>query len=183
MDCTENRTVEPARRRDDEGFTLIETLIVVAIIGVLAAVAIPSYQYYVVRAKVSEGLTLMSAKKPTIAAFHASKGRLPANFEELAWPPATGTAHGGDAASFRHVFGRDSDIWRQVEYQPKAGGYVLVLRSHTKPQWNNVEIGLHLQIKAVSGGVRFRCTVNEHVERYLFVPAECRHGGVDDWDW
>jgi type IV pilus assembly protein PilA len=50
-----------------QGFTLIELMIVVAIIGILAAVALPAYQDYTVRAMVSEGLIQMSGGKPTIS--------------------------------------------------------------------------------------------------------------------
>jgi len=50
-----------------KGFTLIELMIVVAIIGILAAVAIPAYQDYTVRARVTEGLVLASAMKLTVA--------------------------------------------------------------------------------------------------------------------
>ncbi len=50
-----------------KGFTLIELMIVVAIIGILAAVALPAYQDYTVRAKVTEGLSLASAAKTTVA--------------------------------------------------------------------------------------------------------------------
>jgi len=177
------RSPNPRISHGVRGFTLVELMIAVAVVGILLAVAVPAYQYYVVRAKVTEGLNLIAKEKVAIAEFHASRGRLPDNFQEIGWPPATGSAHGGDAASFEHVFGYDSEIWRRVEYQPKSGGRVLVLRSHRRPQWSNVELGLHVQIKETSGGLRFRCIVNQQPERMLFMPATCRQGSVNDWGW
>ena len=50
-----------------KGFTLIELMIVVAIVGILAAIAIPAYQDYTIRARVTEGLSLASAAKVTVA--------------------------------------------------------------------------------------------------------------------
>ena len=60
-----------------KGFTLIELMIVVAIIGILAAVAIPAYQDYTVRAKVTEGLSLASGGKTSVSEYFSSNGSLP----------------------------------------------------------------------------------------------------------
>ncbi len=72
-----------------KGFTLIELMIVVAIIGILAAIAIPAYQDYTIRAQVTEGLNLAGAVKAGVAESYANTGT---------WP-ADNTAAGGDTAT------------------------------------------------------------------------------------
>jgi type IV pilus assembly protein PilA len=61
-----------------KGFTLIELMIVVAIIGILAAIAIPAYQDYTIRAQVTEGLNLASAAKAAVSESFGSNGTWPA---------------------------------------------------------------------------------------------------------
>jgi type IV pilus assembly protein PilA len=60
-----------------QGFTLIELMIVVAIIGILAAIAIPAYQDYTKRARVTEGLSLASAAKTSVTEYYASNNSFP----------------------------------------------------------------------------------------------------------
>jgi type IV pilus assembly protein PilA len=62
-----------------KGFTLIELMIVVAIIGILAAIAIPAYQDYTIRSQVTEGLNLASAVKAGVAETYAQTGEWPAD--------------------------------------------------------------------------------------------------------
>jgi type IV pilus assembly protein PilA len=66
-------------KKIQQGFTLIELMIVVAIIGILAAIAIPAYQDYTIRAQVSEGLNLSGGAKAAVSEYFMDRGVMPAN--------------------------------------------------------------------------------------------------------
>ena len=75
-------------KKVQQGFTLIELMIVVAIIGILAAIAIPAYQDYTIRAQVSEGLNLGGGAKTAVAEFYQDRGAWPANNNQAGLSPA-----------------------------------------------------------------------------------------------
>jgi len=80
-------------KKVQQGFTLIELMIVVAIIGILAAIAIPAYQDYTIRAQVTEGMNLAAAAKAAVSESFTNKGVGPANRTAAGMSPnATDTA-------------------------------------------------------------------------------------------
>jgi type IV pilus assembly protein PilA len=66
-------------KKVQQGFTLIELMIVIAIIGILAAIAIPAYQNYTIRSQVTEGLSLADGWKTSISEYYAQNGSFPAS--------------------------------------------------------------------------------------------------------
>jgi len=85
-------------KKVQHGFTLIELMIVVAIIGILAAIAIPAYQDYTIRSKVSEGLNLAAAAKLAVSETYSSEGRMLTNQASYGLPAAV-SIKGGHVSS------------------------------------------------------------------------------------
>jgi|SRR5690625_204172 len=75
-------------RSNESGFTLIELMIVVAILAILMAIAIPAYQDYTIRAQVTEGMNLAGGAKSAIWDYWSSKGKFPDGNAEAGMPDA-----------------------------------------------------------------------------------------------
>lgn len=136
-------------RRVQKGFTLIELMIVVAIIGILAAVALPAYQDYTVRAKVSELVLAASAHKSSVAEKAVTDGAL------------TNAGAGLTVTTVGKIMGGSVTV----------GGVITIVGAATTTSTGQaVTIVLTPSLNTASGAVVWTCAGSPT----RFVPAECR---------
>ena len=158
----------------------MELMVVTALTGVLASVALPMYQNYSVQAKAVEGVMLLDELRRRVEVDFNRRSVLTTDIPSS--PPPTGQKFGGPYYSYEALFGTTHTMWESVEYQPRGPHRLLVLRAHRKEEWNNSDIGLHLQIRATSDTeLDFRCTINSVSTNAQFVPGTCREGDANDW--
>src|SRR5579862_3912380 len=156
---THTQLFEESIMKKQQGFTLIELMIVVAIIAILAAIALPAYQDYIIRSQVSEGTTLLDGVKTGFAEFYNNTGRYPGNNGSAGL--ATNTSISGSYVSQVNIPG---------------GGLIQATFSSTAPQKANAAINggiVELSATTAAGSVAFKCkAVSGIVPRYL--PTTCR---------
>ncbi len=143
-----------------KGFTLIELMIVVAIIAILAAIAIPAYQDYVIRSQVSEGASLVEGSKTAVAEFYSNTGNL----------PSTNTSAG--VALSASIVG---SYVKTVQIGAPAAGVITATFSKTSPQKANTAIdGKTLIFSPIThaGSTQWTCTGSSVPSKYL--PSICR---------
>ena len=152
--------------KNQKGFTLIELMIVVAIIAILAAIAISQYQDYVIRSQVSEGSSLADGVKTAVGEFVNNYGR---------WPNAT-TADG-----FNTSFGLSlpaSIIGTYVGSVSSVDGVISAHYQSASPFKANVAIDeLSLQFSPIThaGSITWVCKPSSTGLKAKWLPASCRN--------
>jgi type IV pilus assembly protein PilA len=140
--------------KKQQGFTLIELMIVVAIIGILAAIAIPAYQDYIARSQASEAVSLMSGGKTPLAEFYADVG---------VWPTAAESVMGT-------VTGKYVDT---IEITDGDGDSTPIeLTATMKSTGVNANISGATIIMTSTNGSSWTCSAGSIDAKY--VPAACR---------
>ena len=142
-----------------KGFTLIELMIVVAIIAILAAIAIPAYQNYLIRAQVSEGATLTDGAQTAVAEYYSNYGQFPGSNKSA-----------GLAA--------DTSITGKYVSQVSVGsnGLISATFSDTSPQSANAKLNgailIYSPVVSANGDIHWACKSTTINPQYL--PSSCR---------
>ena len=163
--------------RGKRGFTLIELMIVVAIIAVLAAIALSQYQDYVIRSQIAEGASLAAGAKASVAEFYTKTGHFPAG------ACAAGNESVGLASPASIAGAYVSRVFVAGEGCPTSlnAGSILTVFSSDAPQRANKAIdtaGLIFEPTTHAGSISWQCKRfllgGSVVLKTNWVPSSCR---------
>jgi type IV pilus assembly protein PilA len=140
------------------GFTLIELMIVVAIIGILAAIAVPVFQDYVVRSKVTEGLNLTGSAKAAVGDYYNNKGSFPTSNNSASIPLSTSITGNNVASVTINAAGTGPGVI-SIKYtaESKINGKTLILSP-----------------KSSAGSIRWSCSSSTATMDSKYRPSSCR---------
>jgi type IV pilus assembly protein PilA len=153
-------------KRSTQGFTLIELMIVVAIIGILAAIAIPAYQDYTVRSRVTELVNAAGVCKTGVAEFYQAKGLMPADETEAGCSDKGTASAKAPTVLAGGIINVEADATLATQLTGNASG--------TTFAYNPMCSGAACAANGSSGGLtEWDCKTGTNVTA-KYLPAQCR---------
>lgn len=160
MNNMSNMKMKKVQLARQQGFTLIELMIVIAIVGILAAIALPAYQDYTVRARMSEALAIAAEAKTSISEYYASNGNLPTARASVG---LSGINPQSYAQSTSYLGTATEAIYTiQMKRDPRLGGM------------SGQNVRLKGTLDPNTGTISWICGPVTNLELARYLPASCR---------
>jgi len=149
-------------RKKERGFSLIELMIVVAIMGILVAIAMPQYQNYQIRSKVTEALVMGASVKVAVASYYSSKGEWPVSNAEAGLPEAVDLS---------------STYIRKIVVGGTDCGHIKIRLQNDTALGNLADKWLWMRptMSTSGGSIEWSCAVESFNNTEHLVPKQCRN--------